>query len=80
MTTAQKLDKLTELATTHDNQLTELTRQHQTTLASIQALERTANALQATTAAHDAQIEQLIAISEQNARQWQNLQRRLPSQ
>ncbi|HYW46728.1 MAG TPA: hypothetical protein VE959_27930 [Bryobacteraceae bacterium] len=73
MTTDEKLEKLIELATIHDSQihsherqLEELTRQHMTTLESIQALERIAQA-------HADEVQQLT-------REWQAYLRRLPPQ
>ncbi len=43
--------------------------------ASIEGLARTAEAHQASINAHDAQIEALIKISEENARNWEQLHR-----
>ena len=61
MTTQQQLDRLTQIAGT--------------TLDSIHALERTTAALAQTAERHDREIGALIAISEQNAANWKNLER-----
>lgn len=60
---------------TIDQRLEALTRNSEIQHESIKRLEGVVSTLATTVVAHDNQIEQLIAVAEENKRQWQDLQR-----